>query len=91
MASLNDNANQSRIIKERGRKYVLSLMTEGWIVDNISDHPDGYSWYLHHGRSWKRGEVTVSWALWQRTKEIGIKPICGFIAINGVIKTTIPL
>ena len=79
------------IIKERGRKHVLSLMTEGWIVDNFSNYDDGSSWYLHHKRSQKRAEVTVSWALGQRTKEIGIKPICGFIAINGIIKTTIPL
>lgn len=91
MGSLNPSSNQSVLIKKRGRKYVLSLMTEGWIVDNISNYDDGSSWYLHHKRSQKRAEVTVSWALGQRTKEIGIKPICGFIAINGVIKTTIPL
>lgn len=84
-------ANQSVIIKERGRKHVLSLMTEGWIVDHISNVPDGCSWLLHHERSQKRAEVLVSWSLGQQTKAKGIKPVCGYIAINGVIKTTIPL
>ena len=84
-------ANLILIIKERGRKHVLSLMTEGWQVDHISNVPDGCSWLLHHERSQKRAEVLVSWALGQQTKATGIKPVCGYIAINGVIKTTIPL
>ena len=84
-------SNLILIIKERGRKYVLSLMTEGWKVDHISNVPDGCSWLLHHERSQKRAEVLVSWALGQQTKAQGIKPVCGYIAINGIIKTTIPL
>ena len=91
MGNSNATANQSVIIKERGRKHVLSLMTEGWIVDHISNVPDGCSWLLHHERSKKRAEVLVSLALGQQTKAKGIKPVCGYIAINGVIKTTIPL
>lgn len=91
MGNSNATANQSVIIKERGRKHVLSLMTEGWIVDHISNVPDGCSWLLHHERSQKRAEVLVSLALGQQTKATGIKPVCGYIAINGVIKTTIPL
>lgn len=66
-------------------------MTEGWIVDHVSNVADGCSWLLHHGRSQKRAEVLVSWSLGQQTKATGIKPVCGYIAINGVIKTTIPL
>lgn len=84
-------SNLILIIKERGRKYVLSLMTEGWKVDHISNVPDGCSWLLHHERSQKRAEVLVSWALGQQTKAESRKPVCGYIAINGVIKTTIPL
>lgn len=91
MGNSNATANQSVIIKERGRKHVLSLMTEGWKVDHISNVPDGCSWLLHHERSQKRAEVLVSWALGQQTKAEGKKPVCGYIAINGVIKTTIPL
>lgn len=81
----------AEIIKQRGRKYVLSLMEDGYIVDHISNVPDGCSWLLHHERSQKRAEVLVSLALGQQTKAKGIKPVCGYIAINGVIKTTIPL
>lgn len=66
-------------------------MTEGWKVDAIIKIPDGCSWLLHHERSQKRAEVLVSLALGQQTKATGIKPVCGYIAINGVIKTTIPL
>ena len=84
-------SNLILIIKERGRKHVLSLLTEGWVVDHVSNVADGCSWLLHHGRSQKRAEVLVSWALGQQTKAQGIKPVCGYIAINGVIKTTIPL
>lgn len=84
-------ARQSVLIKARGRKHVLSLMTEGWVVDHVSDVPDGCSWLLHHERSQKRAEVLVSLALGQQTKAEGKKPVCGYIAINGVIKTTIPL
>ncbi len=91
MQSNNASANQSVTIKARGRRHVLSLMTEGWVVDHISDVPDGCSWLLHHERSQKRAEVLVSLALGQQTKAEGIKPVCGYIAINGVIKTTIPL
>ena len=91
MHNLNVSANQSVTIKARGRKHVLSLMTEGWVVDHVSDVPDGCSWLLHHERSQKRAEVLVSLALGQQTKATGIKPVCGYIAINGVIKTTIPL
>lgn len=81
----------TEIIKERGRKHVLSLMEDGWLVDHISNVADGCSWLLHHQRSQKRAEVLVSMALGQQTKAEGIKPVCGYIAINGVIKTTIPL
>lgn len=81
----------AEIIKERGRKHVLSLMEDGWLVDHICNVADGCSWLLHHGRSQKRAEVLVSMALGQQTKAEGIKPVCGYIAINGVIKTTIPL
>ncbi len=81
----------AEIIKERGRKHVLSLMEEGWVVDHLCSVADGCSWLLHHQRSQKRAEVLVSWALGQQTKAKGIKPVCGYIAINGVIKTTIPL
>ena len=91
MHSHNVYANQSVIIKERGRKYVLSLLTEGWVLDHISPVEDGCEWLLHHKRSQKRAEVLVSLALGQQTKAKGIKPVCGYIAINGVIKTTIPL
>lgn len=81
----------AEIIKERGRKYVLSLMEDGWLVDHICNVADGCSWLLHHQRSQKRAEVLVSMALGQQTKAEGIKPVCGYIAVNGVIKTTIPL
>lgn len=66
-------------------------MTEGWVLDHISPVEDGCEWLLHHERSQKRAEVLVSWALGQQTKAEGRKPVCGYIAINGVIKTTIPL
>lgn len=85
------SSNQSVIIKERGRKHVLSLMTEGWKVDHISFIPGGCSWLLHHERSQKRAEVLVSLALARQTKGISGNAVCGYIAINGVIKTTIPL
>lgn len=81
----------TEILKERGRKHVLSLMEDGWIVDHICNVADGCSWLLHHERSQKRAEVLISLALGQQTKAEGRKPVCGYIAINGVIKTTIPL
>ena len=81
----------AEILKERGRKHVLSLMEDGYIVDHICNVADGCSWLLHHQRSQKRAEVLISLALGQQTKEEGKKPVCGYIAINGVIKTTIPL
>lgn len=81
----------AEIIKERGRKHVLSLMEDGYIVDHLCNMADGCSWLLHHERTHKRAEVLVSWVLGQQTKAQGKKPVCGYIAINGVIKTTIPL
>ena len=91
MHNHNVSTNQSVTIKARGRKHVLSLMTEGWIVDHISDVADGCSWLLHHPRTQKRAEVLVSLALGEQTKATGYKPVSGYVAINGVIKTTIPL
>lgn len=81
----------AEIIKQRGRKYVLSLMEDGYIVDHISNVADGCSWLLHHERSRKRAEVLVSLALGKQTQNQSNNPVCGYIAINGVIKTTIPL
>ena len=81
----------AEIIKERGRKHVLSLMEDGYIVDHLCNVADGCSWLLHHERTQKRAEVLVSLTLGQQTKGSGDKGVCGYIAINGVIKTTIPL
>lgn len=81
----------AEIIKQRGRKHVLSLMQDGYIIDHISNVADGCSWLLHHQRSQKRAEVLVSLALGKQTQNQGNNPMCGYIAINGVIKTTIPL
>lgn len=66
-------------------------MEEGWKFDHFRNMADGCLWLLHHERSQKRAEVLVSLTLGQQTKGSGEKGVCGYIAINGVIKTTIPL
>ena len=91
MASNCATASLILIIKERGRKHVLSLLEEGWKFDHFRNMTDGCLWRLHHERSQKRAMVIVSLKLGQQAKAQGIKPVCGYIAINGVIKTTIPL
>lgn len=77
-------------IKGRGRRFVLSLMTEGWQLDDVSVKEDGAHWLLSHARSCRHAEVLVSVALGEQTKVSHKVPVCGYVAIDGVIKTTIP-
>lgn len=75
---------------ERGRKHVLSLLTEGYyLVDYIRD--DGtVTWHLQHQCNHNEALVVVDRSLIDVTSQIGTKSVCGYVDINGDIRTTIP-
>lgn len=75
---------------ERGRKHVLSLLTEGYyLVDYIREHGT-VTWTLRHQYNHNEALVVVDMSLIDVTSQTGTKPVCGYVDINGDIRATIP-
>lgn len=75
---------------ERGRKHVLSLLTEGYyLVDYFRDDVT-VTWTLRHQWNHNEALVVVDRSMIDVTSQIGTRAVCGYVDINGDIRTTIP-
>lgn len=78
-------------IVAQGRKYVLGLRLEGWQLDDFKEDDFGATWMLYQIRSHKRGMVSVNGKFLHEGVKSNGSLICGFFAVNGIIKSLIPV
>ena len=81
-------SNHDRMVA-RGRSYVLGLLDEGWYLDDFRQDDISVVWTLYHIRNNNRGVVEVNEEFLDCVTCQRDKPICGYFAVNGYIKSLI--
>ena len=75
----------------QGRKYVLGLLDEGWRLDDFRQDNTSAVWTLYHIRNYRRGVVEVNDDFLDCVACQGGKPVCGYFAVNGFVKSLIQI